>query len=156
VLKGFDLDAFDGVEIVEADNGSLGLTRNTGCAAAKSRYVCLSDGDDLVSYNFIPAGLSEARRHRAPAIFIPPYLVLFGKAFQFIRYYSLEDVTPLALIDRHPFVSRIFFHRELFQKQQFVDVRLSRGFAFEDWHFNAEAVAGGYDVRPAKDTILFY
>jgi len=155
-LKEFDLDAFDGVEIIEADNGSLGPTRNVGCAAASGRYICLSDGDDLISYNFLAASLSEAERQREPAIFIPQYLVLFGKTFQFVRYFSIADVTPLALIDRHPFVSRIFFHRELFHKQQFVDARLSRGFAFEDWHFNAEAVARGYDVRPVTDTILFY
>ena len=155
-LKEFDLDAFDGVEIIEADNGSLGPTRNAGCAAASGRYICLSDGDDLISYNFLAASLSQAERQREPAIFIPQYLVLFGKTFQFVRYFSLADVTPLALIDRHPFVSRIFFHRELFDKQQFVDARLSRGFAFEDWHFNAEAVARGYDIRPVRDTILFY
>jgi glycosyltransferase involved in cell wall biosynthesis len=156
VLNGFDLDAFDGVQIVQADHGSLGLTRNAGCAAAVGRYICLADGDDLVSYNFITAHLSEAERCGDPTIFIPQYLVLFDKAFQLVRYFSLDDVTPMALIDRHPFVSRIFFHRELFQKQQFVDVRLSKGFAFEDWHFNAEAVARGYDIRAAKDAILFY
>lgn len=156
VLNDFDLDAFGGVQIVEADHGSLGLTRNAGCAAATGRYLCLSDGDDLISYNFIAANLSEAGQHGERTIFIPQYLVLFNKTFQLIRYFCLNDVTPLALIDRHPFVSRIFFRRELFDKQQFVDVRLSKGFAFEDWHFNAEAVARGYDVRPAKDAILFY
>jgi glycosyltransferase involved in cell wall biosynthesis len=156
VFNGFDLDAFGGVQIVETDNGSLGLTRNAGCAAAAGRYICLADGDDLVSYNFIAANLSEAEQCGERTIFIPQYLVLFDKTYQLVRYFSLDDVTPLALIDRHPFVSRIFFHRELFEKQQFVDVRLSKGFAFEDWHFNAEAVARGYDIRPAKDAILFY
>ena len=60
------------------------------------------------------------------------------------------------MIDIHPYISQIFFHRSLFTELRFEDLRLSVGYAYEDWHFATEAVALGYNFRVARQTAFFY
>jgi hypothetical protein len=56
----------------------------------------------------------------------------------------------------HPYVSRIFVHRTIAEHVRYRDVPVGSGYAYEDWHFNASAVAAGLAYAAAPETVLYY
>jgi len=152
----YDWSAFDGHEIITVDHGSLGPARNDGLRAARGEFVMLLDDDDLISFNSIVECLRTARKEGSRCIVIPQYVVNFGPGSLLAKYSGSDDISPLALISDHPYVSRIFAHSSIRDALSFADVPRGGAYAFEDWHFNATACALGYRFRTACDTILFY
>lgn len=146
----------DAVRIIETEHGSLGLARNAGIARARGTYLRLCDGDDLLSYNSIAAKYFEMERRGPKTILVAEWIVMFDAHHAMQRYLPQRVITPLAFLDTHPYVSCIFFHRDLTAALRFGDLRLSSGYAYEDWFFNCEAAALGYEFEIAPDTILFY
>jgi glycosyltransferase involved in cell wall biosynthesis len=155
-IRAYRADCYTDVRFVEADNGSLGLSRNDGIRAAKGRYIKTCDADDLVSYNIIVEMLRVAEADGPDCLVFAEYYMEFGASHGLVRYYGLDTVTPLSFIDFHPYVSRFLARRELLEAIPFSDLRLGPGYAFEDWHFNCEAVAAGYNCRIAPGTVVFY
>jgi glycosyltransferase involved in cell wall biosynthesis len=156
VVESFDLSFIEYTQLVEVDNGSLGPSRNAGIQRARGDYIRLCDGDDLVSFNLLSNMYNLAERLGRHVILIPEWLFAFDQQYFAVCYEDLGGLAPLALIDNHPFVSQIFFHRSLFEKISFKDLRLSPGYAYEDLHFATEAIAAGYEFHIVKNTILFY
>ena len=152
-----DLSAYERVEAVEVDVGSLGLARNAGIERATGEYIWTSDADDLVSSNAIVAlyRTARARGHGKVAVFLE-YLCAFGEQYHNVRYISAEFLTAADFALQHPFVSRIFVHRSTFQTLRYDDLRVTSGFAYEDWYFNCELRAQGYELLIAPDTVIFY
>jgi glycosyltransferase involved in cell wall biosynthesis len=152
-----DGSAFSSVRIFEVDNGALGPTRNDGIAVADGLYIATADGDDLVSYNYLGAMAAAADTLGPNDILTPKFVFAFGRRYLIGEYFDLSDVTPLVLLIDHPFVSRIFFTRSLRERLTYRDVSGQHpAYAYEDWHFNCEAVALGCQFRAVPDTILFY
>ncbi len=142
-------------QIVEVDNRSLGLSRNAGISAASGDYIATADADDLVSYNFFSALYDTARAEGPDSIVCAQHACSFGDA-SYWRVYSGSDViSPIALFGGNPFASRILAHRSVFEKIPYQDSP-NEVSAFEDWHFNCEAIASGYRYCIAPDAILFY
>ncbi|MGF9763599.1 glycosyltransferase [Microvirga sp. 0TCS3.31] len=156
VLSSFDLGAYHGVQIIEVDNGSLGLSRNDGIERARGAYIFTADADDLVSYNYFCDIYQAVERQGPEALYFPEYVVGFGIQSFICRYEPLINVTPMMFLQQNPYTSQLCAHRDVFRRIPFRDVRLSPGYAFEDWHFNAEAVASGLDIRIVEDVTLFY
>ncbi|GEM_PF-373810 len=152
----FESAAFDRRQAVDVDHGSLGLSRNSGVAAAIGRYAMMCDGDDLISFNALAEMTRLADASPPATLVFPEYLFAFGERHHFVRYYPLDMVTPLSFLRAHPFISRVFASLQVFRSLGYVDVRLSPGYAFEDWHFNTECVARGHAIAVARDTMLFY
>ena len=155
-LDAFEHAGFDRLEVVHVDHGSLGPSRNSGIAAARGRYAMMCDGDDLISFNSVAEMARLADGSPPGTVIFPEYLFAFGERHHFVRYYPLDVVTPLSFLRAHPYTSRIFAPLDVFRSIAFLDVRLSPGYAFEDWHFNAECAARGHAIAVARDTMLFY
>ena len=141
---------------VVVDNGSLGLSRNDGIALARGTYILTADADDLISFNTIAAGIEAARTHSGPALFFPQYYHAFGMDPYLTELHPLSVVTPQAMVGGHPYVSRFFARRADLGELKFQDLRLSSGFAYEDWHFNMAAVAAGLDLLIVPQTAVYY
>jgi hypothetical protein len=150
-----DCSGFERVVHVEADHGSLGPARNTGIAASTGSYVWTADGDDLVSFNCISA-MYELARNAGEAVIFPEYLVAFGEAHWITRYHDDSVVEAADFVAGHPYISRIFVRRDAFADLQYEDLRLSRGFAYEDWHLNCELKARGFRFLIARGTVFYY
>lgn len=152
-----DLSVYQRVEIIEVDVGSLGLARNAGVERATGEYIWTSDADDLVSSNAIVALHSAAREvgHTKVAVFLE-YLCAFGEQYHNVRYVDAAMLTAADFALQHPFVSRIFVHRSTFEAVRYQDLRVTSGFAYEDWFFNCELRGLGYELTVAPDTIIFY
>lgn len=157
VFRSVDLSAFCRIEEVEVSAGSLGLARNAGIACAQGEFIWTSDGDDLVSSNCIVALLDTARRHSHTkvAVFLE-YLCAFGDKYFNCRYVGSEYLTAADFAFQHPYVSRIFVNRAVFDSIGYDDLRVTSGFAYEDWYLNCQLRAMGYDMAVAPDTVFFY
>jgi glycosyltransferase involved in cell wall biosynthesis len=156
VLKGFDRDGFDGWKVLQVDHGSLGPSRNSGVKAARGRYVYTCDGDDLISSDSITAMFRLAEAVGGGHLIFHEYLCAFGDRPHCWKYFSLDVVSPLAFLEQHPYTSAAFAHRSVFEAVPYLDAGVSSAYAYEDWHFNAECVARGFQILIAKDTIRFY
>ena len=103
----------------------------------------LADADDLVSYNCIAAMHAMAEATPGSVVF-PEYLVAFGDSYFCIKFFDDSIVGAADIIYGHGYSSRIFLRRDVFKDLQFDDLRLSQGFAYEDWHLNCELKARGF------------
>lgn len=147
--------AFFSKKYIEVDHGSLGLARNSGIDAATGEHIWLADADDLVSFNCITQMYAVAANNKNAAVF-PSHLIAFGEDFWVARYFDDSVVKSADFAYGHPYISRIFLNRKHFLDLKFHDLRLSNGFAYEDWHFNAELRARGVSFKIAPKTIFFY
>jgi len=155
VTRSAPTDAFISVRYVEVDHGSLGLSRNSGIAAAGGKYVWLCDADDLTSYNAISQMYAVAESAPRVVVF-PEYLVSFGAYFWISKYYDDSFVSTADFVYDHPYISRVFVNRLEISKTFFKDLRVTSGFAYEDWLFNCEMRANGMQFRIASKTFIFY
>jgi len=151
------LKAFEQVKTTEIDVGSLGLARNAGIDLAEGEFIWTADGDDLVSRNAIIQLVNTARssRNSKVVVFIE-FLAAFGEQYHVVRYVGTECLTPADFVFQHPFVSRLFVHRKVFDDIRYLDLKVTTGFAYEDWDFNCRLLAEGYDFSIAPDTVFFY
>ncbi|MFL1463233.1 glycosyltransferase [Roseococcus sp. DSY-14] len=157
VLRRMNRTTFLDVRVIEVDHGSLGLTRNAAIAMARGEWIITADADDLVSFNYVAALVECARAAGPLAVTVPEFLLAFGGKHHIAQFFDLKVVTPLALFADHPYVSRICFHRSLAAELSFADTSLRTSpYAYEDWHFNCEAVALGRTFLAAPGAMLFY
>lgn len=151
-----DFNDYISYTLLEVSNGSLGLSRNDGIHVARGRYILTSDADDLISENFILESHRQAETQNGRFIYFPEYIYAFGERYHLCKYFNISDIGITSLFTHHGFNSRIFARREHIENLKYIDLRLSAGFAFEDWYFNSEAVASGLDLRITKGTTLYY
>lgn len=157
VFNSVQCRGFSEVRMVRVDFGSLGLSRNAGADAASGEFVWTADGDDLVSSNALLELHRTAIEHRNPkaAVFVN-YLVAFGEDFHVGKYFDGSLLTVADFAFHHPYVSRIFLRREVFRHLRYKDLKVTTGFAYEDWEFNARLRHKGYEFLVARDTMFFY
>ncbi|TLM78655.1 glycosyltransferase [Microbulbifer harenosus] len=157
VFFSVDLSICDEVKVVDVDVGSLGLARNAGISQASGEYIWTSDADDLVSSNCIVELLRTAKSHKSgKTVVFVEYLCAFGEQYHVVRYVDSKWLTPADFALQHPYVSRIFVARSVFDDLQYQDLQLTKGFAYEDWDLNCRLLASGYEFLVAKDTAFFY
>lgn len=151
------LKAFDQIKTTTIDVGSLGLARNAGIDLSEGEFVWTADGDDLPSRNSIVELVKTARSHPHSnvAVFLD-YWVAFGEPYHVVRYLSSQWLTAADFAYHHPYVSRIFLKRDVFEHLSYSDLKVTTGFAYEDWDFNARLFAAGFEFVIAPDTIMFY
>ncbi len=156
IFQHSDLSAFQAVRALEVDNGSVSLSRNDGCAAATGEWFDMMDGDDLVSYTFIERMFDAAQPVGHRGIFVPKFSFGFGAQYYTVEYFNQDEIPAFVTVKYNLFTSKVFFHRSLCDELQYLHVPLSKGYAYEDWHFNCGAMAAGYRFRAVENAVLFY
>jgi glycosyltransferase involved in cell wall biosynthesis len=152
----YDYSAFSAHQIITVENGSLGLSRNDGIRVARGEYIATYDADDLVSFNWLARQHEEALRAGRRALIFAQYLIGFGFMSHLVEYFDQKTICNLAYMDAHPYGSRVFGHRSIFEEVPYGDVRLTSGYAYEDWHFNAEVLARGIEFHIAPRSTAPY
>ncbi|GEM_PF-1912982 len=143
------------ISIYEVNFGSLGLSRNYGVSKASGKYISTADADDLISNNFLYQSFDEASNSKN-AVFFPQYVYSFGKVSDIQKYFDSEYFSPSDWLSFHPYVSRIFALREIFESYPYFDLSRKSGFAFEDWDLNARLFAHNFLLKVVPNTVLFY
>ncbi|WP_349984986.1 glycosyltransferase [Stenotrophomonas sp. WHRI 8082] len=150
----------DGTElIVESHAGDSALARNAGVSKAGGRYICTLDGDDLINRDYFHAHVQFADSNPGRIILHPEFVVSFGmyNAFNWQidqrgRYYSRDS---LLLVNF--WISAVFASREVFTEVPYVACFPgSTGFGYEDWYWNCETTAVGYEHLVVPRTAYFY
>lgn len=151
------IEGFNSCTIVEIDVGSLGLARNAGIEVATGEYIWTADGDDLVSSNaMLELHRTVSAKGTGDYVAYVNYLVAFGEVFFVSKYFDGDYLTVADFAMDHPFVSRLFIERTAFSRLRYIDLRLTEGFAYEDWEFVTRLRREGFQFLVAPDTAMYY
>jgi glycosyltransferase involved in cell wall biosynthesis len=145
--------------IIEAAVGDSALARNLGIGSATGTYVCTLDGDDLISRDYLQRHVEFARREQGRVILHPEVVASFGMDDRFS--WQLDQRTmPFStdmMISENPWVSAVFARREVFQDVPYEPCfPRQTGFGYEDWHWNCQTIAAGYEHVVVPGTAYFY
>ncbi|MEO0991391.1 MAG: glycosyltransferase family A protein, partial [Pseudomonadota bacterium] len=142
------------------DFGDVSMTRNGLAAMSSARWIAFLDGDDLFCDTWLVRSaemLRDLERCGARAIVHPELNIIFGggqdihvhvdqtdpmfapEYFHFGNYYDTLCLAPRAAYLEVPFQRR----------------DLAKGYAREDWQWNVQTMARGWEHRVARDTVIF-
>lgn len=147
------------VNIVDVECRDAGAARNAGIQAAKGSAVAILDGDDYFSKNWIEQAWAYLKECGDSSILHPEFVINFGASAAYCwqvdqagRYYSEEG-----LLVNNYWTSWTFARRSVYVACPYQVTRTSKtGFGYEDWHWNCEAIAAGYEHRLVWGTVGFY
>ena len=90
--KAYRSDVFATRNMIEVDNGSLGLSRNEGLNAACGEIILFCDEDDLISYNLIAELYSTAKISGSHTVVVPEYFLSLVRASLHIAISAAECI----------------------------------------------------------------
>lgn len=146
------------LEVFENNFGEPSQSRNYAINKAKGKYVCLMDGDDLFSENWLVDAYRIQEKSKDDIILHPECNLTFGIDEQ-PRLWRMKnsfdyDTDILILLGRNRWCSGTFLKRGVAKKYPYK--KAVGCYGFEDWHYNCETRAHGikHDVVPGS--VLFY
>lgn len=145
------------------DNGDLGASRNAGVNRAQGKYVAFLDGDDLWGKSWLLNCWNYIQNHNFDKVILHP---------EVNYYFGFQDNTPVDnaflsvssnsanfsfydLASTNYWTALAFSTREAFIKNPYKDLSELDGISYEDWQFNIETLALGYEHLYVKDTAHF-
>jgi hypothetical protein len=143
---------------VLSDQGDPGLARNVGISRTHGDWVCVLDGDNLVTRSWVGAAHRVATESGGPCIVHPEQLVIFGDRWQVWPQLSSTDQA----FEVHNFYDRTYWDtfclaaREVFELVPYVATSSSHGLGPEDWHWGMETTHAGFTHVTAPGTALLY
>ena len=156
----FQQPRFDHWERWDADEGDLGMLRNTMVPRADGRLIAFLDADDLFSENWVVEGvrtLHEAADQGQRAIVHPEINVVFDGLRQV--WVNVPDdsalFTPHYLYVRHYYDSLCMAPREAHLEHPFPSRDLANGLSYQDFQFTIETLDAGWRHLVARDTLIF-
>lgn len=150
----------DHVRIIESSYRDLGASRNLGIAAAHGTAIAILDGDDYFSTNWIERAWHYLREYGPQSILHPEVVVNFGTHSAYC--WQIDQITHrhydrAGLLIGNYWTSWTFALRTVYIQCPYVTTHpLETGFGYEDWHWNCETIACGYQHRIVPGTIGFY
>lgn len=157
VYTGTTLNHFCHRQLLEVANSSLGPSRNAGIAVALGEYIWITDADDLYSSNSICRYMAIATSNKGRDIVLfPDYLIGFGEKCFVVRYFDSSKLAPADFAAQHSYLSNLFISNTNMKQVRYLDLPVSRGLAYEDWHLNCQLYALGFSFLTASNVILFY
>lgn len=147
------------VRIVEVVNRDLGASRNSGIQVACGEALAILDGDDYLSTNWIERAWFYLQEYGDRVILHPEFVVNFGQHSAYCwqvdqtgQYYEKDG-----LLVNNFWTSWTFAKRSVYLDIPYSVTRpLQTGFGYEDWHWNCETIAAGYEHRLAWGSVGFY
>lgn len=148
------------ITILEVNHGDSGAARNSGVKIANGKAIGIFDGDDYYSTNWIERGWHYLQEYGPKTILHPEFILNFEavtiygwQVDQFAEYFNINGLLT------HNFWTSAWTiaDRLVYLNIPYVPTHVNQtGFAFEDWHWNCETIAAGYQHRLASETIGFY
>lgn len=147
------------VKILEVSHRDAGSSRNFGIQAARGTAVAILDGDDYFSTNWIERAWFYLNEYGDQAILHPEFVVNFGMQAAYCwqvdqagQYYKQDG-----LLVSNYWTAWTFAKRSIFLTCPYLETRpLQTGFGYEDWHWNCDVIAAGFEHRLAWGSVGFY
>ncbi len=147
------------VQIVEVNNRDAGPSRNAGVEMARGTAVAMLDGDDYFSTNWIERAWFYLKQYGDQAILHPEFVVNFGAHAAYCwqidqagQYYDQGG-----LLVSNYWTAWTFANRSVYLECPYSEARPAEtGFGYEDWHWNCQVIAAGYEHRLAWGVVGFY
>lgn len=146
------------IKVYRNSFGEPSQSRNYAAAKATGKYVCLMDGDDLFSENWLIDAYNIQEKSQEDIILHPEYNITFGLDEQ-PRMWRMKDSFDLEtdliiLFGRNRWCSGTFLKRSVAKKCLYE--KTIGCYGFEDWHYNCETRYKGIKHNIVPDSILFY
>lgn len=151
--------ASNGPRIVEVSHRDLGSSRNAGIAVAHGVAIAILDGDDYFSANWIERAWHSLKEYGPRAILHPEVVVSFG---EYSSYWwqvdqACQTFDKTGLLVGNYWTSWTFAFHSVYEQCPYVITRAAEtGLGYEDWHWNCETIASGYEHRLASGSVGFY
>lgn len=147
-----------GLRVFENGFGEPAQSRNFAVKKAKGKYVCLMDGDDLFSENWLIDAYNLQEETNDEIILHPEYNITFGLGEQ-PRLWRMKDSFDmnediLILLGRNRWCSGTFLKSDVAERIPYEEAVGCYG--YEDWHYNCETRAKGIKHNVVPRSILFY
>lgn len=151
--------ALGNVRMIEVQHRDAGPSRNSGVEVARGSAVAILDGDDYFSTNWIERASFYKNKFGDRAIIHPEYIVNFGEETIYGRQVDQADryFEKDGLLVFNYWTAWTFADRSVYRKHPYSATRPHEsGFGYEDWHWNCEVIADGFEHRLALGTVGFY
>jgi glycosyltransferase involved in cell wall biosynthesis len=151
--------ATSNVQILEVMHRDLGASRNSGIQIARGTAIAILDGDDYFSTNWIERAWCYLNKYGDDAILHPEFVVNFGAHLAYCWQVDQagSNYEQDGLLAHNLWTSWTLAKRSVYLECPYsVTHPLQTGFGYEDWHWNCETVASGYEHRLVPETIGFY
>lgn len=144
--------------VIELSHGDVALSRNHAIQSSPSGYVTVLDGDDHVSVNWLVAARQRLAEAHGKAVVHPQVVITFGATTgyreQIDQFATGLDVSSLLAVNFWNVCA--FAERSTFLETPYVSTRSKcGGYGYEDWHWNCETIASGYQHLTAPRTVYF-
>lgn len=140
------------------DFGDLGLTRNFGVKLSAGKYITFLDDDNLYCKNWIYKAVRYLEESNSHIIVHPEYHVAFDAENGIWIQISSNDSNKFNvanLIEYNYWDAICATKREILLKYSYQPTTASKGFGYEDWHFNCETLAAGIEHIVVPGTVHF-
>jgi len=143
-------------QMIDLDEGDVGVARNRAAESASAEWIGVLDGDDYISASWIASSLELARSGQDRPIIHPEWVVFFGDSPMIHRQRAQDD--PMfnrnVLLVANPWNSCSFAHSEVRARHPYrrSDVN-GQGFGHEDWLWHCDTLAAGCVHKVAARTL---
>ena len=143
------------LRVVETDFGDQGAVRNLAAALARGEFVAFLDGDDLWGRNWLTEGCRYLRGAPENVIAHPEFCQFFSGTRSVFVNIDQEDPDYREDFLRHAnyWDAMCMARRTTHLAFPYCKRRIRDGFAFEDWHWNCDTIAGGQVHKVVPDTL---
>lgn len=146
------------ITLVSTDFGNPGESRNFGASVANGDFIALIDGDDLISSNWLLQAYQLSTSVVNQVIVHPEYIFAFGDRpgiFQ-MKNSNTGFLSYLDLIENNLWASPSFVNRSILSQIPYQATKAEDGFGPEDWVWNIETTAAGFQHLVAEGTVYLY
>jgi len=141
--------------LVETDFADQGAVRNLAAEISSGEFLAFIDGDDLWSENWLIEGVRYLQ-HAPKNVIAHPEFCRFFSGVQSV-FVNIDQEDPAFRMDflRHAnyWDAMCMARRSTHLEHPYCTRRIRDGFAFEDWHWNCETIAGGHIHKVVADTM---
>ena len=145
-------------QIITVSFGDPGLSRNEGIQASRGQMICLVDGDNLVSRNWLIEAAKLIRENLGEKIIVHAAIeITFGEKQSVRRNVpqSSEEFNVYELLYRNYWDVACLAPREVFSEVPFLACDSTLRIGYEDWHWNCETIARDWRHESCAGTIYF-
>jgi glycosyltransferase involved in cell wall biosynthesis len=136
--------------VYDVDFGAPALSRNFGISKSNGDHIAILDGDDLFGEEWLLRAYEMCSKDQN--LIAHPEFLFFFPSEPFLGYFKNDRKTFLNLILANQWSVMAMAHRDIYLRVP--SVKNTRDYAFQDWLWNCETAAHGYEHFIVPRTVM--